>query len=129
MANIRVKHLNHINLKEACFKFAKNTMWELKPIDVARIQNFAEQIYQEALFYEEYLINRKRDPNILVLCLKYLEHKHGYPIADDIKFLKSALEILIELICPNTDTDSSLEPFFSELLIGIDEALNLVEES
>jgi len=47
-------------LKDACFHLAKNTMWDLRPVDVADIQAHAENLFKEAKQIEEFIVRQER---------------------------------------------------------------------
>ncbi len=115
--------LNHSALKTACFEFAQSVMWERKPTDVSAIQAFANLVYDAAIFHAEFIQNQERNPNLVTECVKYLNLKHAIPpMRDDIAFVRNALEVLVELACPNQGVSVEQEPFFNEVLQGINEA-------
>lgn len=115
--------LNHTELKLACFEYAKSAMWATRPTDVSDIQALADLVYQSALFHIEFIQGQERDPNLLTECIRYLALKHAIPPRrDDIAFVRNALDMLVELACPNQSVTAEQKPFFREIRRGISEA-------
>ena len=60
-------------------------------------------LVREATRHVEYLSEQERDPNFLVFAIRYLTHSHAMPpLEGNIEWFRSALDVLVELACPNT---------------------------
>ena len=122
--------LNHSELKSACLGYAQAVMWDTRPTDVSHIQAFSELVYQSTLFYVEFIQKQERDPNLLTECIRYLAIAHAIPpMRGDIRFVRNALDILVELACPNGSVTVEQKPFFREIRRGISEAENEADAS
>ena len=111
-------------LRDACFKYAQEVYLERKPTDLALIQNFADQVFEDAVFHKDYLKDSGRDPNSITACVLYLRRHAIPPLKDNIQFVSYALDVLVELVSPNSGTDADDLRFFEELKLGIEEAEN-----
>ena len=121
--------LEYDRLKSACFDYAKAVMWDRRPTDVSNIQAFADKVYKSALNNVEFIQGQARDPNMLTECVRYLALKHAIPPSrDDIRFFENALEVLVELACPNQIVTAEQRRFFQEIRRGICKAENDAED-
>jgi hypothetical protein len=112
--------LDQSKLQQACFKTARAILWAQQPVAVTRIQELAEIFYKDALGYEQFIADQNRDPNLITAAVKYLCNHHAIPpLSGDSKWFNDSLVMLIELCCPNQDSESNEEEFFKELEIGI----------
>jgi Fic family protein len=115
--------LDREKLKAACFAVATNTMWERRPVDVEDIEAVAESYFKIAEHHEEFIKGQKRDPNIIVRAVHYINHFHAMPpMKDDTKWFSNMLDVLVELACPNTIASSELESFYRDVEQGITES-------
>ncbi len=93
--------LNVEALREACFAAAKGAMWDVRPTDVAKIQDLANSFFTIAMGHVHRLTHQDRDPNILVRAVTYLAHTHAIPpMHDGREWFIFMLAALIELACP-----------------------------
>ena len=112
--------LDRDELKAACYEVATNTMWERRPIDVEAIQAVAAEFVKTAEFHEEFVIGQGRDPNSIIWAVRYLNYVHAMPpMRDDTRWFDDMLQVLVELVCPNSVGSRELEPFFQDIEQGI----------
>lgn len=110
-------------LMDACHRVARTTMWARKPVDSTLIQALASSLYEIALTHQDYIVEAGRDPNLLSLCVEYLETTHAIPpMADDTRWFENMLSVLVELAVPNTITGTRTEGFYREIEAGIGES-------
>lgn len=110
-------------LERACFDLVRSIRWKDGPIEKVVAQAMVPGYVEIALHHEDFLVGQGRDPNIIVRAVRYLAHVHAIPPHEgNMEWFKSAMDILIELACPNTGVESDQEPFFQDLLQGINEA-------
>ena len=109
-------------LNTACFSLAKCSKWERRPVDVVSIETLAKLLADIAGHHAEYLQGQKRDPNIVVRAIRYIEHHHSYPRGDRTDWFSDVLETLVELACPNTGATPESEAFYRDVEEGIREA-------
>lgn len=123
-------NLDREELKNACLKVAKETIWDSQPLDAEMINTHAENLFKIATFREKFLIHRGVDPNVIVRAVYYLAESHAMPpYWDDTKWFDFSLHTLLELICPVTSVTPDVEPFFVDIEKGIAYSReNFVEE-
>lgn len=115
--------LSESELRSACFDYAKAVIWDRKPTDVSEIQRFADAVFAEAMHHIEFIEGQNRNPNLVTYCVRYLELKHSIPpMRDDIRLVRNALEVLVELACPNQGITSDQITLFEEISHGMKEA-------
>lgn len=109
-------------LRFACFKLARNRLWQMRLVDTAKIERLADSFYEIAINHLELMGNRNRDPNILVRAVRYLEQIDALPPTDDdAQWFQQTLTVLIELACPSVrHTEESCE-FLTDVEEGIAE--------
>ncbi|WP_287600407.1 hypothetical protein [Thiothrix sp.] len=110
-------------LHEACLDVARSIHWKKKPIDKLLVDVSSKLYFDEALRYEDFIIGQGRDPNIIVRAIKYIANKHAIPpMTHDLDAFSTALEVLVELACPNTGTEPEQEQFFKDIEEGLQDA-------
>ncbi|PZO17981.1 MAG: hypothetical protein DCE87_02605 [Betaproteobacteria bacterium] len=116
-------NLDRVDLRQACFEVARSIRWRQNPVDEVLAKASVDLYFKEALNHEDFLVGQGRDPNIIVRAVRYIAHKHAIPpMEGDIDAFSVALEVLIELICPNTCVKADQETFFRDIEEGIQEA-------
>jgi hypothetical protein len=93
-------------LRRACHKLADQLLFSTDPqSDIARHVDLAEAIFNSALHHVDYLVAQHRDPNLLTNAVLYIGNHHAMPERDRqeavVRF-SAWLDVLIELMCPNT---------------------------
>ena len=107
-------------LRTACYNVARNTLWEQHPVSVEEIEDHADSLYKIVIEYVDFIKDQERDPNILVRAVRYLGHKHAIPpMRDDVRWFSDMLEVLVELVCPNSESTSESVEFFNDIEDGI----------
>lgn len=110
-------------LKTACFLVAKTTKWKRKPQGVESIQHLANQFFEIAKDYEEFVCGQGRDPNLITRAVLYLANVHAIPpMQENTEWFKNMMDILIELACPNTQPALENEMFYKDIEAGISNA-------
>lgn len=110
-------------LHEACLDVARSIHWKKKLTDEILIDVSSKRYFDAALHYEDFIIGQERDPNIIVRAIKYIANKHAIPpMKHDLDEFSTALEVLIELACPNTGTEPEQEQFFQDIEEGLQDA-------
>jgi hypothetical protein len=118
----RKPSLDRSALKQACFDLAADILQERRPIDVEEIQELADQYFKIAAkpVLEEFILGQDRDPNLVLLVVHYLGHRHAIPpLRDDVRWFQEMFECLVELACPNCGGQEEDEQFFKEIEEGI----------
>lgn len=122
-------NLNRDALFEACKKVASQTLWQTPyPQDISDIID-SEQInktiqgyFEEALHHVEFIVEQKRDPNLITRAILYLSQSHAIPpMKEDLTWFNNALEVLIELACPNVMHSKETSQFLYDIEKGIKE--------
>jgi hypothetical protein len=110
-------------LRIACFKLARNRLWQMRLIDAEEVECLADSFYEIAINHMELIGSKNRDPNLLVRAVRFLELIDGNSLTeDDPQWFQQSLSMLIELACPSVrHTDESCE-FLEDLESGIVEA-------
>ena len=115
--------LDKVALYEACKKVANSTLWQTpKPhdlsdiIDTEQIEKAIQGYFKEALFYEEFVIEQNKDPNLITRAVLYLSESHAVPpMKEDLTWFKNMLEVLIELVCPNVVHSEEIPQFLYDI--------------
>jgi hypothetical protein len=109
-------------LRFACFKLARNRLWQTRLVDAARIERLADSFYEIAINHLGLIGNKSRDPNLLVRAVRYLEQIDALPPTDDdVQWFQQTLTVLVELACPSVrHTEESCE-FLTDVEEGIAE--------
>lgn len=120
-----VTSLNRNALKRSCLEVAKSIAWRNGPVNDVVSASFTEILYQEALFYEDFVVNQGGDPNMITRAVSYLAHAHAIPPTGvDISWFREKLSTLIELACPNCASRSEDEQLYRDIENGIRIARN-----
>lgn len=115
-------------LRAASLEFAQACLWDTRPVDVKVIQEFADQVYDEAMSHREFIEGQERDPNLLTYCVRYLATTHAIPpMRSNIEFVRAALSVLVELACPNCGASIEDLGFYKELDLGLAQAKKELE--
>ena len=115
--------LNRNALSEACLVVSRNIRYRRNSVDETIAKASVELYMDIALRYEAYLIDQGRDPNIITRVVNYVAHKHVIPpMEGNVESFSTALEVLMELVCPNSAVSSDQEQFFKDIEVGIEEA-------
>ena len=112
--------LDRTGLLDACYRISRTTMWARHPVDADRIEAVAGALCEAALTHEDYIVEAGRDPNLLRLCVEYLEKTQAIPpMADDTRWFADMLSVLVELAVPNTIAGAESEGLYREIEAGI----------
>ena len=112
--------LNYEALQSACFSAAKETMWDVRPTDVGKIESLAKEFYTIALSNLSQILEQGHDANILVRAVDYLAHTHAIPpMHDNREWFLFMLRTLVELSCPKTIQTRESSAIFSDIESGI----------
>lgn len=115
-------------LKAACFKLAKNMMWEKRPVDLEDIQAHADNLFDETAMFVEFVSGQDRDPNMVTRAVIYLDHIHAIPpMKNDVRWFYNMLSAIIELSCPNMFPDKECLGIFSDIETGMSIARKMSE--
>lgn len=106
-------------LDGACFALARALLWQKGPVSIEPIKEVASSLARTAREHADYLTGQQHDPNIVTRALEYLEHHHAMPTGNAEVWARTALEILIELACCNTEPSSASEPFYRDIEAGL----------
>jgi hypothetical protein len=110
-------------LEQACYELARSIRWKDDRVDEVLARGMVEGYVRDALFHEEYLVGRGRDPNFVVDAVRYLAQVHAIPpLEGNMDWFRTALEVLVELACPNAGVTEAQRKFFDELEEGIAES-------
>jgi hypothetical protein len=110
-------------LNAACYEFVRTMRWKDNAVDDVVARAIVSSYAEKALFHAKYLLDQDRDPNILVRAIQYLTQSHAMPpLEGDLAWFQAALDVLVELACPNTVVGPEAERFFCDLEQGIADA-------
>ena len=113
--------IDHQALERACYCAARNMMWAMRPVDTDRIQEVANSLCKFALEHEEYVVESKRDPNIIVRCVDYFAQMYAIPpMRDDIRCFQDMFQVLLNLTVPESTSCSELEEFYRDIEMGLE---------
>lgn len=94
-------HLNHSELRGACYEVDRSTAWRDGEAQEQIARAFAEVLYQESLYHEVYL--REMGRNLIARALRYVAHAHAIPpMGVGVSWCRDMLAAFIELACPNS---------------------------
>jgi hypothetical protein len=112
-------------LGRACWELAHDHLLSTDPnVDAWLCQTLAEKYTNEALFHQDYLVERGRDPNILVGAVRYLMNHHSVPpLARNGSWFRDMLAVLVEIACPHAGSRDDEVSLYAELQRGIEESL------
>ena len=114
------KLVDRTALLDACYRIARTTMWARHPVDADRIEAVARALCEAALTHEDYIVEAGRDPDLLRLCVEYLEKTQAIPpMADDTRWFADMLSVLVELAVPNSIAGVESEGLYREIEAGI----------
>jgi len=109
-------------LHNACFSVAM-MVWRT-PVDVEAVERLTIRLMSSARDHAEYLEGMRRDPNIIVRAIRYIEaHLVDYPYGDETGWFEDALRILVELVCPNAGERNGSHEFYADIEQGIAEVI------
>jgi len=119
--------LNKEALFEACKKLVKHTLWQTPVpqdisdiIDTEQIRKTTRKYFEEALPHVEFIVEHKRDPNLITRAILYLSQAHAIPpMKEDLTWFSNMLEAVIELACPNTIHSKETAQFLCDIEEGI----------
>jgi len=121
--------LNKEALLEACKELVKYTLWQTPEpqhisdiIDTEQIKKTTQKYFEEALSHVEFIIEHKRDPNLITRAVLYLSQAHAIPpMKEDLTWFSNMLEAVIELACPNAIHSKETAQFLYDIEEGIKE--------
>ncbi len=111
--------LDRTVLESACRTVAKNCMWQRQPVDQSSVDALGRRFADIAQNYAEYLSLQDQDPNIVIRTVRYIDPHHGEPHGDRTDWFHEALDVLVELVCPNTAPNDDSERFYKDVEFGI----------
>ncbi len=110
-------------LRIACFKLARNRLWQMRLIDAEEVECLADSFYEIAINHMELIWTKNRDPNLLVRAVRFLELIDGNSLTeDDAQWFQQSLSMLVELACPSVRHTDETSEFLDDLESGIVEA-------
>ena len=119
-------------LRRACYELAHDVLgaaFRDVVVDPEQCARVAESYLTDAMFHHEYLVDRGRDPNLLIAAVKFVHiHLAMPPLADHPRWFDHMLGVVIEIACPNTSGPPESVPFYNELKRGIDEMIEMANE-
>ncbi len=122
-ANRPIMQLQENLLRVACFRLARNRLWQLRLVDAARVERLADSFYEIAINHLELINSKHRDPNLLVRAVRFLEQIDAVPPTDDdAQWFQQNLSVLIEIACPSVRHTDDSSQFLDDLEEGIAEA-------
>lgn len=121
--------LNKEALFEACKELVKHTLWQTPEpqdisdiIDTEQIKKTIQKYLEEALRHVEFIVEQKRDPNLITRAVLYLSQAHAIPpMKEDLTWFSNMLEAVIELACPNAIHSKETAQFLYDIEEGIKE--------
>lgn len=103
---------------------AEEILYERKPVDIKKVEKIARDLFNEALWFKEFILDSKRDPNMITRAVLYLSHTHTMPfMVEDTKWFHSSMSILIELACPNVGQTKQSVGFLKDINEGMFQSL------
>ncbi len=116
-------------LKRACFNVAQNTMYETKHVDVTSIESVANEFFEIAKGYEEFVVGLDRDPNLITRAVNYLAYAHTMPpMRNNTRWFSDMLTVIIEMACPDVVVMEEGMPFYRDIEKGIEVARSYLDE-
>jgi hypothetical protein len=115
----------HEKLQAACFKLARNTMWEMKPVDADRIKAHAQRLYEIALERVDETEGLHVTIPLVTRAIDYLRQTHALPpLKENTEWFQSMLDALLEVARPNVRLEGNGRLFLKDLQQGIKESLS-----
>ena len=129
--------LNKESLLKACKKVANNTLWQTPSpnnlsdiIDSDQKQKTIQKYFEESLNYVDFIVEQKRDPNLITRAVLYLSQSQAIPpMKDDIEWFNNMLAALVEIACPNVKLTKETIVFFYDIEEGIKESFKNMNNS
>ena len=123
-------NFNKKALLEACKKTASCTLWQNPDpadisdiVDTEQIRRTTRNYFDEALRHVEFVIEQKRDPNLITRAILYLQECHAIPpMKEDMEWFSNMLEAIIELACPSIVHSKKSIKFLYDVEKGIKES-------
>lgn len=123
-------YFNKDALFEACKKVADQTLYQTSCpdnlsdiIDSEQKQKTIQKYFEKSLWYVEFIVDQKRDPNLITRAVLYLSQSHAIPpMKDDLVWFSNMLEALVELACPNSILTKETVQFLYDVEEGIKES-------
>ena len=108
-------------LLEACRAIATDILrTHLERPDVSRVDVLTARLAERAGEHVDYVVARRRDPNLVTRAVRYLGAHHAIPpLGEDVGWFVDMLEVLIELACPNTPGSRRELAFYDDLEEGL----------
>ena len=125
MSTNPVPGFNQEALRRACHKLADQVLFSSAPqSDITQHVDLAEALLQDALHHVQYLVEQQRDPNLLTTAVLSIGSHHAMPERDRhaaVAWFSASLDVLVELICPNTPGSPEEALLYSALEEGLEE--------
>lgn len=119
-------------LLRACHDAARVTLWQKDNPQATSLDataTLAAQFKALVVDHAPYLEAEGIDANVLTSCVKYLVHVHAIPpMRDNAWWLNDMMEVLVNLISPNTRLDDESVEFLRTLRDAIDFNINAAGE-
>ncbi|MBV8125510.1 MAG: hypothetical protein JOY60_06840 [Burkholderiaceae bacterium] len=110
-------------LTQACFEFALATTSVEDSIDHMLARTKVDTYVAAARQHEHFLLERGRDPNLLTYVVRYLTQAHAIPpLSGDLVWFNAAIDVMVDLACPNSLLDRTHEQLIHEMELGFEEA-------
>jgi len=130
-------YFNKDALFEACKKVASQTLWQTPCpnnlsdiIDSEQKQKTIQKYFEKSLWYVEFIVEQKRDPNLITRAVLYLLQSHAIPpMKDDLEWFSDMLKALVELACPNSILTKETVQFLYDIEEGIKESFKNLNNS
>ena len=107
-------------LKEACFRVAQGTLWDMKPVSLEVIQQHADRLFEEAKIQYEIIEGLGGSIPLVTRAVCYIEQAHAIPpIKNDVRWFRDTLRAVLEVACPNTGLQGEAREFLIDMLKGI----------
>ena len=106
------------NLKLACFKLAKDTMWQKGPVDTDLITTHADNLFKIAS--DDIQLYPGCSIEITTRAIDYLRQVHAIPpMENDTIWFQNMLHVILTIACPNQRLEGDGREFLRDLLYGI----------
>lgn len=113
------------DLKAACFNVARNTMWDMRPIDAERIQAHAERLLTIAVEKQQASEAEGLTIPMITRAVDYLRQVHALPpMKEDTQWFDHMLDVLLELIHPEVPLEGDVRLFLEDLHQSLEKALS-----
>ena len=125
MSDPEVPGFDREALRRACHKLADQLLPSRSPdADIARHVVLGEAMMRNALGHVDFLVAQQRDPNLLTAAVLYITNHHAMPQGDPeyaIVWFSASLDVLAELMCPNTPGTAEEAIIYAALTEGLTE--------